>query len=65
MPDVHISWLAGRTVEQKRKVVEGITKVLAEAAGVKPEATHIVFVDIPHTDFASGGMLVADKHKKT
>jgi hypothetical protein len=24
-----------------------------------------VFIDIPHTDFASGGMLVADKNKKT
>jgi 4-oxalocrotonate tautomerase len=65
MPDVHISWLVGRTVDQKRKVVEGITKVLMEEAGAKPESTHIVFVDIPHTDFASGGMLVADKNKKT
>jgi 4-oxalocrotonate tautomerase len=65
MPDVHILWLAGRTVDQKRKVVEGITKVLMEEAGAKPESTHIVFVDIPHTDFASGGMLVADKNKKT
>jgi 4-oxalocrotonate tautomerase len=64
MPDVHISWLAGRTVDQKRKVVEGITKVLMEEAGAKPESTHIVFIDIPHTDFASGGMLVADKNKK-
>jgi 4-oxalocrotonate tautomerase len=64
MPDVHISWLAGRTVDQKRKVVEGITKVLMEEAGAKPESTHIVFIDIPHTDFASGGMLVADKTKK-
>jgi 4-oxalocrotonate tautomerase len=64
MPDVHILWLAGRTVDQKRKVVEGITKVLTEEAGAKPESTHIVFVDIPHTDFASGGMLVADKNKK-
>jgi len=26
MLDIHISWLAGRTVEQKRKVAEGITK---------------------------------------
>ena len=65
MPDVHISWLAGRTVDQKRKVVEGITKILMEEAGAKPESTHIVFVDIPQTDFASGGMLVADKAKKT
>ena len=65
MPDVHISWLAGRTVDQKRKVAEGITKLLKEEAGAKPESTHIVFVDIPHTDFASGGMLVADKNPKT
>jgi 4-oxalocrotonate tautomerase len=65
MPDVHILWLAGRTVEQKRKVVEGITKLLVDEAGARPESTHIVFVDIPHSDFASGGMLVADKNKKT
>jgi len=39
--------------------------VLVDEAGAKPESTHIVFVDIPHTDFASGGMLVADKNKKT
>ncbi|MBZ5662360.1 MAG: tautomerase family protein [Acidobacteriia bacterium] len=65
MPDVHISWLEGRTVEQKRKVVERITQILAEEAGAKPESTHIVFVDVPHTNFASGGVLVADKIKKT
>jgi len=65
MPDVHISWLAGRTVDQKRKVAEGITKVLLEEAGVRPEATHVVFVDVPDTNFAAGGVLVADKNKKT
>jgi 4-oxalocrotonate tautomerase len=63
MPDVHISWLEGRTIEQKRKVVERITQVLTEEAGAKPESTHIVFVDIPATSFASGGMLISDKKK--
>jgi 4-oxalocrotonate tautomerase len=63
MPDVHISWLGGRTTDQKRKVAERITQVLSEEAGVRPESTHIVFVDIPQTDFASGGVLVADKNK--
>jgi phenylpyruvate tautomerase PptA (4-oxalocrotonate tautomerase family) len=38
--------------------------VLMEEAGVKPEATHTVFVDIPTTDFAAGGVLVADRNKK-
>lgn len=65
MPDVHISWLEGRTPDQKRKVAERITQVLSEEAGVKPEATHIVFVDIPHTNFAVGGVPVADRNRKT
>jgi 4-oxalocrotonate tautomerase len=64
MPDVHISWLEGRSIEQKRKVVEQITNILAEEAGAKPESTHIIFIDIPHENFASGGMLVSDKNKK-
>ena len=63
MPDVHISWLEGRTTEQKRKVAERITQVLNEEVGARPEATHIVFIDVPQTNFASGGMLVADKKK--
>jgi len=64
MPDVHISWVEGRTVEQKRKVAERITQILTEEVGAKPESTHTVFLDIPATSFASGGMLVADKNKK-
>jgi 4-oxalocrotonate tautomerase len=65
MPDVHITWLQGRSVDQKRKIVERITQVLVEEAGAKPESTHIVFVEIPHTDFAVGGMLVADRKRAT
>jgi len=64
MPDVHISWLEGRTPDQKRKVAEGITKVLVEEAGTKPEAVHVVFVDIPHTNFAVAGVPVADRNRK-
>jgi 4-oxalocrotonate tautomerase len=61
MPDVHITWLEGRTVDQKRKVAQRITQVLMEEAGAKSESTHIVFVDVPTTNFASGGVTVADR----
>jgi 4-oxalocrotonate tautomerase len=61
MPDVHITWLEGRTVDQKRRVAQRITQVLMEEAGAKRESTHIVFVDVPTTNFASGGVTVADK----
>jgi 4-oxalocrotonate tautomerase len=65
MPDVHITWLEGRTVDQKRKVAQRITELLVEEAGAKSESTHIVFVDVPTTNFASGGVTVADRKAKT
>jgi 4-oxalocrotonate tautomerase len=61
MPDVHITWLEGRTPDQKRKVAQRITQVLVEEAGAKSESTHIAFVDIPRTNFAIGGVPAADK----
>ena len=60
MPHVHITWLEGRTHEQKRKVVEGIMKVLEQEAGAKPEKTQISIVDVPATNFAIAGVLTAD-----
>ncbi len=65
MPDVHITWLAGRTPDQKRKVAQRITQVLSEEAGASVEATHVVFVDVPHTDYAVGGVPHADRKPKS
>ena len=61
MPYVNITWLEGRTVDQKRKVAQRVTQVLMEEAAAKSESTHIVFVDLPTTNFATGGVTVADK----
>jgi 4-oxalocrotonate tautomerase len=61
MPYVNITWLEGRTADQKRKVARRVTQVLMEEAGAKSESTHIVFVDLPTTNFATGGVTVADK----
>ncbi len=63
MPDVHITWLEGRTPDQKRKVAERMTQVLIEEAGAKSESTHIVFVDVPATNFTVGGVPAADKKR--
>ncbi|MGD0908693.1 MAG: 2-hydroxymuconate tautomerase [Candidatus Acidiferrales bacterium] len=63
MPDVHITMLEGRSVDQKRKLAERITQVLVEEAGAKPESTHIVFIEVPHTNFAVSGGLIADRKK--
>jgi 4-oxalocrotonate tautomerase len=63
MPHVNITWLSGRTVEQKRRVAERITDLLVEEANARRESVHVSFVDVPATDYASAGVLIADRSK--
>ena len=61
MPVVQITLLKGRTVEQKRKVAERITAAMVEEAKAVKEAVVVTFVEVEREDYASGGVLMADK----
>src|ERR1051326_4680701 len=61
MPLVQITLLQGRTVEQKRKVAERITQAMVEEAKVTKEAVVVTFIEVTREDYASGGVLMADK----
>lgn len=61
MPLVQITLLKGRTVEQKRKVAERITQVMVEEAKATKEAVVVTFVEVTREDYASAGVLLADK----
>jgi len=63
MPFVQITWVAGRTPEQKRKLVERITQALVEDGRAKRENIHVTFVDLPPTDYAEAGVTVADQKR--
>ncbi len=63
MPHVHITWLEGRSAEQKRKVAERITQVLEQEAGAKREKVSISIVDVPATNYATAGVTVADQKR--
>ncbi|MGA3211788.1 MAG: 2-hydroxymuconate tautomerase [Terriglobales bacterium] len=63
MPHVQITMLQGRTTEQKRKVSERITQVLAEEIGTATEGISIAFVEVPKDSYARGGVLMLDKKK--
>jgi 4-oxalocrotonate tautomerase len=64
MPMVQITMLAGRTVEQKRKIARRITEVLVEEAGTRREGITIAFHEVSREDYAAGGVLMADKEQK-
>lgn len=60
MPVVTIQMFEGRTIEQKKKVVEGITAVMV-GIGCQPEAVHVVIYDIPRHNWADAGKLASEK----
>ncbi len=63
MPHVQVTWVEGRSPEMKRKIAERITAVLIEDGRAKRENIHVSFHDVPPTDYAESGVLVADQKR--
>jgi 4-oxalocrotonate tautomerase len=63
VPHVQITWVEGRSPEQKRKIAERITKVLIEEGRAMKENIHLAFHDVPATNYAEGGMLMVDQKR--
>ena len=59
MPVVIVEMWEGRTVEQKKQLVEGITSSFAKV-GTPVEAVHIILKDNPKYNWATGGKLTAE-----
>ena len=57
MPTYHIEMMEGRTVEQKKKLVEEITRVSVEVLGGTPEMVDILITDVKRENWATGGKL--------
>ena len=64
MPHIQVTWIEGRTTEQKRTLVAKLTELFVAEANAKPESVTIAFVDVPAESYASNGMLVLDKRQK-
>ncbi|MCW4017288.1 MAG: tautomerase family protein [Candidatus Bathyarchaeota archaeon] len=64
MPIVQVSVWEGMTRENKKKTVEGITKVFVDL-GVPKEAVEIVIYEAPKSNWATGGQMHSEIHEKT
>ncbi len=65
MPHVQISWVEGRSPEQKRRIAEKVTMILVEEGKAKKENIHVAFHDLPATNYAEAGVLVIDQKRST
>ena len=57
MPTYHVEMMEGRTVEQKKKLVDAITRVSVEILGGQPDSVDIIITDIKRENWATGGKL--------
>ena len=61
MPTYHIELFECRSVEEKRKLVEAVTRVTTEVLGSSPESVDIVITDVKRENWVTGGKLWSER----
>ena len=61
MPIVVVHMFEGRTIEQKRNMVQKMTDAVVTSLDVKPEDVKIILQDMPRHNVATAGVLASDK----
>jgi len=63
MPHVQVTWVEGRSPDQKRKIAQRITQALEEDGRAKRENIHVSFLDVSAANYAEAGVVVADQKR--
>ncbi|CAH0441903.1 4-oxalocrotonate tautomerase [Ralstonia pseudosolanacearum] len=61
MPTFHIEMFEGRSADQKRKLVEEVTRVTCETLGCGPGAVDIIIAEVKREHWATGGVLWSEQ----
>jgi len=60
MPVIHVEMWPGRTHQQKQELAKAITDAVVKIANTTPEATIVIFNEVPKDSWAQGGVLSSD-----
>jgi 4-oxalocrotonate tautomerase len=60
MPVIHVEMWTGRTHEQKKELAKALTDVVVRITKTTPEATIVIFRDVPKEDWAQAGVLSSE-----
>ena len=61
MPTVDIQLVAGRSLDEKRELVKGITDAIVDALSVPKEIVKITIHEVGDDQIAKGGVLRIDR----
>jgi 4-oxalocrotonate tautomerase len=60
MPVIHVEMWPGRTQAQKKQLAKAITDAMVDITKTTPEATIVIFEDVPKENWAQGGVLSSE-----
>jgi 4-oxalocrotonate tautomerase len=60
MPVIHVEMWPGRTYAQKQELAKAITQAVVDITNTSPEATIVIFSDVPKDNWAQGGVLSSE-----
>lgn len=61
MPTIRVELMEGRTLDQKKALVQALTQAVVDTLGSKPESVDVLLFDIKRHDWATGGQLWSEK----
>lgn len=61
MPEIFVYLFEGRTLDQKRALVQSLTDGTARSLGVAPDAVTVQLIENPTSMRARGGLLYCDR----
>lgn len=61
MPIINISMMAGRKLDQKRKLVKRVTEAFCESIDTRPELVKIKLTEMMPDSYAISGQLIIDQ----
>jgi 4-oxalocrotonate tautomerase len=60
VPQVHVYMLKGRTPEQKRTLIEELTRVMVDVAHAEQERVGVVLHEVAAENWGQGGISMAE-----
>ncbi len=61
MPEVYVHMAEGRTLDQKRALMQDITAAVVARLGTTPDAVTVTIVEAPKENKAKGGVLFSER----
>ena len=63
MPVIHIELWEGRSLEQKRELVEVLTRETARIMGTEADSIYVVIAEVKKENWGAGGRLCSEKYR--